>query len=203
MDAPSLERREGRDRRALGSLPMAQTAFFVIGVVLVLAAVALAALGLRNESFPASRPVFAAGLAVIALLVAGATTTAVLSARDEAEERESEEAAEAEQEAEVAEKGGGAGASTLDLSAPADGSLAFEPDTAEAPAGEVAIAFDNPAPIEHDVVVEQDGEQLAKSDLISEEQTSLSLALEPGEYVYYCDVPGHREGGMEGTLTVD
>jgi plastocyanin len=31
---------------------------------------------------------------------------------------------------------------------------------------------------------------------------TLPLNLKPGTYKFYCSVPGHRAGGMEGTLTV-
>ena len=30
----------------------------------------------------------------------------------------------------------------------------------------------------------------------------LSLNLPPGTYIYYCAIPGHRQAGMQGTLTV-
>jgi uncharacterized cupredoxin-like copper-binding protein len=31
---------------------------------------------------------------------------------------------------------------------------------------------------------------------------TLSLNLKPGTYKFYCTVPGHRQAGMAGTLTV-
>jgi plastocyanin len=200
---------------------MEQTAFYIVGIVLVVLAVVVSALGLRNVSFPGSRGALTGTLAVFCLLVAATATAAVISARDEQEHRENEEAAEAaaeaeaEQEAvegeeaqtgEVPEQGGAppGGGSTLELTAPEDGSLAFDPPSLEAAAGEVMIEFTNPAAVEHDVYIEQGGEDLAESELVSDgESSEASAELEPGEYVYYCSVPGHREGGMEGTLTVE
>lgn len=101
--------------------------------------------------------------------------------------------------------GGGAGGAggTVELSAPADGSFAYDQTSAEAPAGPVTVNFDNPAQLSHDVVIEDEsGAELGKVDLVSEGQGSTSVELAAGTYTYYCDVPGHREGGMEGTLTV-
>jgi uncharacterized cupredoxin-like copper-binding protein len=30
----------------------------------------------------------------------------------------------------------------------------------------------------------------------------LTVTLKPGTYTYYCSVPGHRSGGMQGKLVV-
>jgi plastocyanin len=188
--------------------------FFFVGIALVIVAVAVSFLGLRNESFPASRGAMAGGLALFAVLVAVTAATAVVNARDEAEHRENEEAAVAAEEAELeqeagqaeeaGEPGGGAAGAALELTSPEDGSLVFDPESLEAPAGEITIEFTNPASIEHDVHIERDGEELAASDLVADGDSSAAGAeLEPGEYAFYCAVPGHREGGMEGTLTVE
>ena len=68
--------------------------------------------------------------------------------------------------------------------------------------GKVTIDFDNPAPIQHDVAIARGSQQLAKSPLVSNGSTSVTAQLPPGKYVFYCTVPGHRQAGMQGTLTV-
>jgi plastocyanin len=100
--------------------------------------------------------------------------------------------------------GNSAATETINLEADPDGQLAFTSDSLTAKAGNVTIAFDNPAPITHDVAVEDSaGNEVGQSDLIAQSSTNLVLKnLKPGTYTYFCTVPGHREAGMEGTLTV-
>ena len=189
-------------------------AFFPIGIGLVVVAVAVSALGLRNARFPSSRGALAGAILLFAVVVAATMTTAVINAKDEQETRdneaadvasgEEEAANEAQQAEEVGQPQGADAAAALELSAPADGTFAFDPPSLEASAGKVEIDFTNPASIEHDVHIEQDGKDVAASDLVSGgDETKASAELQPGEYAYYCSVPGHREAGMEGALTVD
>ena len=92
----------------------------------------------------------------------------------------------------------------VDVTAAPDGSLAYEEDSLESPPGELTVNFTNPAPIAHDVCLEDSsGEELGCSELIADGDTDVAqFEVEEGEYTYYCSVAGHREGGMEGPLTV-
>jgi len=96
------------------------------------------------------------------------------------------------------------GAETIKLEADPDGQLAYTTDTLNARPGNLTIDFSNPASITHDVAVQDSGgNSLGVSDLIAQSSTTLVLKnLRPGSYTFYCTVPGHKEAGMEGTLTV-
>jgi plastocyanin len=99
--------------------------------------------------------------------------------------------------------GGGGGASTVDISTPSGSSLAFDQTSASAKSGNVTIDFDNKQPLQHDVAVaDSSGKVLGQTDLVSSGTATTSVNLQPGTYTFYCTVPGHREAGMEGTLTV-
>jgi plastocyanin len=93
----------------------------------------------------------------------------------------------------------------LAVSAPEDGSLEFEPETLESEPGSIVATFTNPAPIAHDFCVEgEGGEEIGCTRIVADgDESTTTLELEQGEYTFYCSVAGHREGGMEGSLTVD
>ncbi|HEU4739855.1 MAG TPA: plastocyanin/azurin family copper-binding protein [Solirubrobacterales bacterium] len=97
---------------------------------------------------------------------------------------------------------GGAGAATTLKLAADEAALAFDKTELDAKAGKLTIDFDNPSAIEHNVVIEADGKELAGFEPIVEGEEELSADLKPGTYTFFCSVPGHREAGMEGTLKV-
>jgi uncharacterized cupredoxin-like copper-binding protein len=63
----------------------------------------------------------------------------------------------------------------------------------------------NNGPSAHDMVIaDSTGKSVARSSLVQSGDTFTFTIdnLAAGSYVFYCDVPGHRAQGMEGTLTV-
>ncbi|HSC20366.1 MAG TPA: cupredoxin domain-containing protein [Solirubrobacterales bacterium] len=126
---------------------------------------------------------------------------------EEAGEKAEEVGEEAEEKGEEAKKeaegGSGGSASSVDIEADPSGNLAFTSDSATAKAGDVTVNFTNSSPVPHDVHIEsQSGEDLGGTEVTSEGSDSAEVELKPGTYTYFCSVPGHRQAGMEGTLTV-
>jgi plastocyanin len=98
---------------------------------------------------------------------------------------------------------GGGGGATVKFEADPNGALAFTQTDVSAPAGSDTIEFDNPASLGHDVVIEDSsGNEVASTDVISGSTTTTQADLKPGTYTFFCSVDGHRDAGMEGTLTV-
>src|SRR5512132_2642977 len=99
--------------------------------------------------------------------------------------------------------GGGGGGSTVDISTPSGGQLAFDQKDVSAKAGSVTIDFNNTQSLQHDVKVDDSsGQELGGTDLVSSGTATATVNLQPGTYTFFCSVPGHREAGMQGTLTV-
>ncbi|HEV7528068.1 MAG TPA: plastocyanin/azurin family copper-binding protein [Solirubrobacteraceae bacterium] len=95
-----------------------------------------------------------------------------------------------------------AATTTLKLAANPAGQLAFDTKQLSAKAGKVTIDFANASPIEHDVAVAQGSSVVGQTPVFTGGSKTLSVTLKPGTYTFFCTVPGHRQAGMEGTLTV-
>jgi plastocyanin len=84
----------------------------------------------------------------------------------------------------------------------ASAGLAFQFANAQATAGKVTLVAKNPQPIGHNIAVEGNGVSAHGPVVAGGKTSTVSVTLKPGTYTFFCSVPGHREGGMVGKITV-
>lgn len=98
----------------------------------------------------------------------------------------------------------GNGGATVSQSADPTGQLKFTKSSLTAKSGKVTIDFTNKSPVPHDMVIQQgsSGSVIGKTPVFSGGSKTFTVTLKPGTYTFYCSVPGHRQAGMQGTLTV-
>lgn len=105
------------------------------------------------------------------------------------------EANDADEDADTGESNGEASAS-IDAE-----DISFSTDQLTLKPGDT-LTFTNNGQLEHDFVVDElDILELLQSG----ESTTITIPddAEPGEYKFYCSIPGHEASGMFGTLTIE
>jgi nitrite reductase (NO-forming) len=75
----------------------------------------------------------------------------------------------------------------------------FSPSDLEAHEGDITIALHNLDAFPHDFTIDELGVKVAVDANATITET---FSATPGVYEFYCSIPGHREAGMVGTLTV-
>jgi plastocyanin len=91
---------------------------------------------------------------------------------------------------------------TLSIPADPNGSLAYKFANATAKPGKVTLDSKNDASIGHDIALEGNGVSSVGKVVQGGGTSTITVNLKPGTYTFYCSVPGHRQGGMVGKLTV-
>jgi len=88
---------------------------------------------------------------------------------------------------------------------PADpgGGLVYLFASAIAEAGPLTLNSKNDATVPHNIAIEGNGLNELGPVVQGGATSTVKVEVKAGEYTFYCSVPGHREGGMEGKLTVE
>jgi plastocyanin len=173
--------------------------FYVAGGALACWAVVLAASGLRAPAFPRSTGQMRAVMGTSIGLVAATVAMAIVTAGEEGRGEAAAAGGAAKGAATGAAKGAGG---TVALDADPGGNLAYVQRSASVAAGKVTVRFTNKSPLPHNVTIAAGSKVLTATKTIQGTTATTTADLSPGRYVYYCSVPGHREAGMQGTLTV-
>jgi uncharacterized cupredoxin-like copper-binding protein len=90
----------------------------------------------------------------------------------------------------------------ITLAADSSGQLKFDKSSLSAKAGTVTITMDNPSPVQHAIGVSGNGVDKDGKPVSMGGKSTVTVKLKAGKYMFYCPVDGHRQAGMQGTLTV-
>jgi plastocyanin len=202
------------------------------GVLVAWALIVSIGIGMRRPDFPGSQSGERLLIAVSVVLVIATASTAVLTAGTPAKAVASGPAATTQSpagtESQPAPAPSASGASSpaaapkattgtpappsspagrqvttsLKLAANPEGNLSYNTKTLSAKPGTVTITMENMSPVEHNVTVASGTTVLGATPTFAGGARTITLKLKPGTYTFYCSVPGHRQAGMEGTLTV-
>lgn len=80
--------------------------------------------------------------------------------------------------------------------------IAFDTDAITAKPGDT-IVLTNEGFLQHDFVVDELGLDSGLANNGDTLTVTIPEDAEPGDYEFYCSVPGHKEAGMFGTLTIE
>jgi plastocyanin len=90
----------------------------------------------------------------------------------------------------------------IKVEADPNGALAFVQKSLTAKPGRNRIVLTNKSSVPHDVKIEKDGREIGGTEVVINGTADATVDLNPGRYTFFCSVPGHRQAGMEGPLTV-
>jgi plastocyanin len=90
----------------------------------------------------------------------------------------------------------------LEIPADPNGQLAYLVSSATAPTGKLTLDSLNKSSTPHNIALEGSGIDEKGPVISGGKRSTISVDVKSGPYTFYCSVPGHREGGMVGKLTV-
>jgi uncharacterized cupredoxin-like copper-binding protein len=154
-------------------------------------------LGRRNPNFPGTLGGQRAVMAISAVLVLATVSMAVATSGGSSAKATITPITQTGREA-----ASGSGTSSLTDEADPEGQLRYTTKNLSARAGKITIDFKNMSPLMHNMTIARGTTVLAATPTFEGGSKTLTLNLKPGTYVFYCSVPGHRQAGMEGKLTV-
>lgn len=111
-----------------------------------------------------------------------------------------EQQTEGQQQPQEASGGSGTGGQQIAATLEAQDPFAWSTNQLTVRPGDI-IQATNVGAAEHNFVVDELG---IETDLPNGEPVNITIPADaqPGQYEFYCSVPGHRESGMVGTLTI-